>query len=89
MTKHRRPTRALPSLLAQLTLTSWETILRRSAMMAQGTCSPAEYWRMGAEKIAAVQASAAAVMTGRGQRAALAPFLKRTRANARRLRRKP
>ena len=74
--------------MARLTAASWETIFHRSVMMAQGTCSPAEYQRMVAEKIAAMQASALALMTGRGTAAVMAPYLKRTRANAKRLRRK-
>ena len=81
-------TRNLPAMMTQLTLSSWETIFHRGLMMAQGTCSPAEYQRMVAEKAAAMQASTLALMTGRGNAAALAPYLVRSRANARRLRRK-
>jgi hypothetical protein len=77
---------ALSVLMTQLTVASWETIMRRTAMMAQGTCSLAEYQRMGAEKLAAAQQSMLALATGRGQAAALAPFVARTRANGRRLR---
>jgi hypothetical protein len=75
-------------MMARLTLASWETMLRRTLMMAQGTCTPAEYRRMTAEKATAVQMSMAALMTGRGQAAVLAPFVKRTQANVKRLRRK-
>jgi hypothetical protein len=57
-------------------------------MIAQGTCTPSEYQRMMLEKVAALQQSAIAVMTGRGKKAALAPWHKRARANARRLSRK-
>jgi hypothetical protein len=78
----------LPAMMTQLTLASWETIYHRTLMMAQGTCSAAEYQRMIMEKTAAMQASAMALMTGRGNAAALAPYLVRSRANARRLRRK-
>ena len=78
---------ALPLMMAQLAASSWETILRRSLMMAQGNCSVSEYHRMGAEKTAALHASAIALLSGRGQTAALAPFVSRARANARRLRR--
>lgn len=56
-------------------------------MMAQGTCDMAEYQRMIVEKAEAMQASTMALMTGRGNAAALAPYLVRSRANARRLRR--
>ena len=74
-------------MMTQLTLSSWETIFHRSLMMAQGTCSVSEYQRMITEKAAAVHASTVALMTGRGNAAALAPYLVRTKANARRLRR--
>jgi len=88
MKKHTRDaTYALPMMMAQLSIASWETILRRTMMMAQGTCSAAEYQRMAAEKAAAVQISTAALMRGLGQTAVLAPFVVRARANAKRLRR--
>jgi hypothetical protein len=79
---------ALPLDMARLTAASWETIFHRSVMMARGTCSPAEYHRMTAEKLAAMQASTLALMTGKGSAAVMAPFLNRSRANAKRLRRK-
>jgi hypothetical protein len=86
MTKHRG--RNIPSMMTQLTLASWETIFHRTLMMAQGTCSAAEYQRMVMEKAAAMQASTVAMMTGRGHAAILEPYIVRSRANARRLRRK-
>jgi uncharacterized protein YjbJ (UPF0337 family) len=64
-------------------------VLRRTLMMAQGTCTSAEYRRMTAEKVEAVQMSMAALMSGQSNAAVLAPFVTRTRANVRRLRRKP
>jgi hypothetical protein len=85
MTKRSRN---LPAMMTQLTLSSWETIFHRSLMMAQGTCSVAEYQRMVMEKAAAMQAATLALMTGRGHAAAIAPYLVRSRANARRLRAK-
>jgi len=78
---------ALSMMVAGLAMASWETIFHRTMMMAQGTCSPAEYQRMAAEKMVAMQQSMAALATGRGQAAVLAPFVTRSRANARRLRR--
>ena len=78
----------LPMMMTQLAMSSWETIFHRSMMMAQGTCSMVEYQRMVAEKTAAMQISAAALMTGKSHSAVLAPFLTRARSNARRLRRK-
>jgi hypothetical protein len=41
---------------------------------------------MVAEKIAAMEMAAVAFMPGRGEKAIVAPFLRATRANARRLR---
>jgi len=63
--------------MAELAMASWETIARRTAMIARGTCTPA-----------ALQQSAMAVMTGRGKKAALRPWHRRATANARWLRRK-
>lgn len=77
---------ALTMLMTRLTLASWETIFRRTMMMAQGNCSAAEYRRMTDEKLAAAQQSMVALASGRGQAAALAPYVARTRANVRRLR---
>jgi len=85
MTKHRSSN--LPAMMTQLAFASWETIYHRTLMMAQGTCSAAEYQRMVMEKAAAMQASTIAMMTGRGHAAVLAPYLVRSRANAKRLRR--
>ena len=82
----KRNSTSIPAMMTQLTLASWETIFHRTLMMAQGTCSVAEYQRMVTEKAAAMQASSLALMTGRGQAAALAPYLVRSRANAKRLR---
>ena len=87
-TSARRRKRALPLVMADLMMASWETIARRSMMMARGACTTAEYKRMVMEKAAAAQDSALALVTGRGARAALAPWRKRAAANARRLRRK-
>jgi hypothetical protein len=75
-------------MMADLTVSSWETIFHRTMMMAQGTCSAAEYQRMAMEKAAAMQLSMTALMMGRSQEAVLAPFVSRARANAKRLRRK-
>jgi hypothetical protein len=88
----------LPLLWTELVWASWETIARRSLMMMSGTCSSAEYHRMGAEKLKAVT-KATQVLTskkvpasGRGGArtiaAALRPFHAPAVANAKRLRRK-
>ena len=50
MAKRRRRPPILPLLLMELAAASCETVLRRSAMMAQGTCSAAKYRRMVLEK---------------------------------------
>lgn len=78
---------ALPIMMARLTAASWETIFHRGVMMAQGTCSAAEYQRMSMEKAAAAQSSMMALMTGRSPAAVMAPYVTRARANAKRLRR--
>jgi hypothetical protein len=76
-------------MMARLTAASWETIFHRGTLMAKGTCSAAEYQRMGMEKAAAAQLSVMALMTGKTPAAAVvAPYLSRARANAKRLRRK-
>lgn len=53
-----------------------------------GTCTPGEYWCMGEEKAAAMRSALATILTGGSPAAALAPFVTRARANAKRLRRK-
>jgi hypothetical protein len=78
---------ALPLIVAELAMASWEVVFRRSLMMAQGTCTAAEYQRMVAEKVTALQASALAAARGHSHAAMLAPFVTRSRANVRRLRR--
>jgi hypothetical protein len=89
MKKHPlTPSLLLPAMMTRLAFASWETVFRRSMMMAQGACSAAEYQRMAQEKAVAMGESMTALMTGRGQAAALAPFVTRARANAKRLRRK-
>jgi hypothetical protein len=69
-------------MMAELAMASWETIARRTAMIARGACAPAEYQRMVIEKAAALQQSAIAAMTGRGNKATLRPWHKRATANA-------
>ena len=88
MRRRRRASSPLSMTMASLTATSWETILRRTLLMAKGACSATEYRRMTAEKVAAMQMSMGALMKGKGHAAMLGPFVSRTRANAKRLRRK-
>ena len=81
-------TLALPELYSELALASWETIVHRTMMMMNGTCSIDEYQRMLVEKSEAMQHSTIALMTGGSERAVLAPFHAKARANAKRLRAK-
>jgi hypothetical protein len=75
-------------MMAELMMASSETIARRSMMMARGVCTAMEYQRMMMEKAAASRDSALALLSGRGTKAALAPWHRRASANATRLRRK-
>jgi len=87
--KRRRATPPLPLMMAELTWASLETVARRTWMMADGSCSMAEYQRMVLEKARAAQRSALALMVpGVTLAAAMAPWHGRAVANARRLRRK-
>jgi len=78
-------------MMTELMLSSWETIARRTGMIAQGRCSPAEYRRMVGEKAQSAYDTALVLATNRGNRsvaAALAPWHRRATANAKRLRKK-
>lgn len=87
--KRRRATPPLPLMMAELTWASLETMARRTWMMADGSCSMAEYQRMVLEKARAAQRSAFALMVpGVTLAAAMAPWHGPAVANARRLRRK-
>ena len=54
----RRRPRTFPGMMAELAVASWETIARRTAMIARGGLTPAEYQRMVIEKATALQQSA-------------------------------
>jgi hypothetical protein len=84
----RRIRGSLPVIMTELMMASWETMIRRGVMMAQGPCTPREYARMIAEKSAVSTYSALALMSGRGPGAAMRPWHKRAVANAKRLRRR-
>ena len=76
---------------AELALSSWEVIARRSLMMALNRCPPLEYQRMVLEKMQAAQVSTAAFVLSGGTAplaAMLAPWHRRANANAKRLRRR-
>ncbi len=76
-------------LTAELAWASWETVMRRTMMMAQGTCSPAEYQSMIAEKTAAALEIGGLLFSpnGASAQALLTPWHSRATANAKRLRR--
>jgi hypothetical protein len=78
-------------MMTNLTLCSWETIARRTLLMSQNKCSPAEYQRMVAEKTAAAMESGMKFMASGGcasMASLLAPFNRRVTANSKRLRKK-
>jgi hypothetical protein len=90
-TRKRRQKLSLAGMMTDLALASWETITRRSLLIMQNDCSPAEYRRMVNEKAEAAARSAARLVSG-GRRATmtslLAPWHTRAMTNARRLRKK-
>ena len=82
MKKHTASTPfALPMTMTLLALASWETIVRRSFLIAQGTCSLAEYQRMVQEKAAATRSSAMTIIKGGSPAAIMAPFVMRAARN--------
>ena len=90
--KHRQGL-SLAVMMSDLMLASLETITRRSFLILQNDCSPAEYRRMANEKTEAVARSAARLVYGSGSGRAtmtslLAPWHSRAIANAKRLRKK-
>jgi hypothetical protein len=48
--RKRRKAVSLPMMMTDLMMASWETIARRTLLVAQNKCSPAEYHRMVREK---------------------------------------
>ena len=75
-------------MMTELTVSSMDTILRRTGMILTGTCTAREYHRMVQEKADAAQASLRALTGGSADLGVLlAPWHSRAKANARRLRR--
>jgi len=76
-------------LTAELAWASWETVMHRTMMMAQGTCSLAEYQSMVDEKTAAALEIGGLLFSpnGTSAQALLTPWHSRATANATRLRR--
>jgi hypothetical protein len=86
----RRKAKSLPLMMTDLALASWETIIRRTLLMAQNKCSQAEFRRMVREKAEAAATSGLRLVSsgGRASIASLiAPWHTRVTANAKRLRR--
>lgn len=88
MRKRKRLAVPSPMLMAELAWASWETIARRTVMMARSTCSPAEYRRMVREKAGAAMETAKLLSAphGASAEALLKPWHRRATANAKRLR---
>ena len=79
----------VPTMLAELSVASVETIFHRAALMAFGQCSFAEYQSMVSEKLGATQQMAfAAMMSGATTAALLAPWHRAAQQNSQRLRSK-
>ena len=77
---------ALPMMCAELALASWETVWHRTALIATGACTAAEYELMVHEKMSAMHLASMALLTGQAADAVVRPYHKRATANARRLR---
>ena len=77
----------LPAMMTEMMFSSFETIARRSWMLAQGKCSPTEFARMVLEKQQAFALSGFALLRGASAASILAPFHRGVTANAKRLRR--
>ena len=91
MKASKRRKSSLPLLMTELMLASWETLTRRTLLMAQNKCSPAEYRRMVREKIAAAVESGSRLASSGGptsMAALLTPWHRRAIANAKRLRKR-
>jgi hypothetical protein len=89
--RKRRKNLSLPGMMTELMLASCETIARRTLLMAQNTCSPAEYRRMVTEKVEAAAASGLQFISSGGRASmalVMAPWRRRAVSNAKRLRRK-
>ena len=84
---HRR-TRALPMMVTELVLASWETVARRTAMIARGACTPIGISADDHRKSGGIAGIHDGDDDQARKKAALAPWHRRAKANARRLRRK-
>jgi hypothetical protein len=78
-------------MMTDLMLSSWETIARRTLLMAQNRCSPLEYNLMIFEKAEAAMETSLKLISANGHApmaSLIAPWLKRTKANSKRLRKR-
>jgi hypothetical protein len=83
---HHPPAASAIQMTAELAWASWEMVGRRTMMMAQSTCSPAEYRRILNEK-AALEIGGRLFSPNRASAEAfLTPWHSRATANAKRLR---
>lgn len=87
--RKRSAPKPLPLMWMELGMASWETITRRSLLMLEGSCTPAEYQKMVVEKMLAAQQSTLRAWSPTATSASLlAPWHKAARSNSRRLRRR-
>ena len=89
--RKRRKTVSLPMMMTDLMMASWETIARRTLLVAQNKCSPAEYQRMVREKALAAATSGLRLISSGGRASmasVLGPWHSRAVSNAKRLRKK-
>lgn len=89
--RSRRKSLSFPFVFTDLAIASWETIARRSLLMAHNCCSPLEYQRMIHEKMQAAAESGMQLWKSGGcasLESLLAPWAKRAAANAKRLRKR-
>ena len=76
-------------MMAELAFNSCDTIAKRTALIMTGQCTTEEYHRMAVEKAEAAQASLLAMASAtpwQAFEAAVTPWLRSARANAKRLR---
>ena len=89
--RKRRKTVSLPMMMTDLMMASWETLARRTLLVAQNKCSPAEYQRMIREKALAAATSGLRLISSGGRASmasVLGPWRSRAVSNAKRLRKK-
>jgi hypothetical protein len=89
MSRRKRRPAFLPIMIAELMRSSWETVARRTWIMAQGSYSAAEYRHILNEKVLAAYSSGLMLAnngSNEAMLAALAPWHRRATANAERLR---